>query len=340
MVSKKIIPNVVNQVLGSSWTYSGKKKVQYIRYANHFVFAVAGGRKCAYEVLVFTATVLDNLGVKLNANKSGIKHYEKGIVFLGYLISSKCVFYTKWKKGKFLKVCDRVLNMNIPVESLFQCFVKWGFFQRVKRQKSFKFVGRRQDKWLFLTNAYEIIHRFNIVIRGVENYYSGVTQKNALGRFWHIIKRSAALTLAHKFNKKNVSWAFHKFGKNLMVINPKNGKEIYLRIPQISVRKFQGGELSHLFSIFHGFSVPIALNTIRSAEELDCAIPNCTLKASRWYYIKHRKCLKSFNYKKAISSYFAKQIPLCKSHYKLVHIGLYDGPSLRKLPGYIPRGFN
>jgi hypothetical protein len=274
--------------------------------------------------------VLDSLGVKLDAEKSGIKHHEKGIVFLGYHLGSKYVLDTKWKKGKLLKVCNRVLNLKIPVENLFQCFAKWGF----------KFVGRRQDKWLFFKNAYEIIHRFNSVIRGVENYYSGATQKDALGKFWHIIKRSAALTLAHKFNKKNVSWAFHKFGKNLTVVNPKNGKEIYLRMPRTDVHKFQSGELSNLFSIFHGISIPSTLNTIRSAEELDCAIPNCTLTASRWYYIKHRKRLKSFNYKKVISSYFAKQIPVCSPHYKLVHIGLYDGPSLRKLPGYIPHDFN
>jgi hypothetical protein len=193
---------------------------------------------------------------------------------------------------------------------------------------------------LFFKNAYEIIHCFNSVIRKVECYYSGATRKNVLVKFWHILKRSAALTLAHKFNKKNVSWAFHKFGKNLTVVNPKNGKGIRLCKLRSGVREFESGELSHLFSIWHNISTPTTLKNIRSVEELDCVIPNCTLKASRWYYIKHRKRLNSLKYKKVVSSYFAKQIPLCVPHYKLVIVGLYDGPSFRQLPGYIPRNFD
>jgi hypothetical protein len=33
-------------------------------------------------------------------------------------------------------------------------------------------------------------------------------------------------------------------------------------------------------------------------------------------------------------------VPLCLSHHKLVHNGKYDGPSIRKLPGYMPSDFN
>jgi hypothetical protein len=193
---------------------------------------------------------------------------------------------------------------------------------------------------LFLSNAYEIIYRFNSVIRSVLYYYSGVTQKSALGKFWQTMKRSAALTLAHKFNKKNVSWAFHNFGKELTAINPKNGKEVNLWVYQTDIQKFQGGDLNYALSIPQGVSIPITLSATCSTKKLDCAIPNCTLVANRWYYIKHRKRLKSLEYKKTIFSYFAKQIPLCKSHYKLVHAGIYDGPSLRKQLGYIPGDFN
>lgn len=63
------------------------------------------------------------------------------------------------------------------------------------------------------------------------------------------MKRSAALTLAYKFNKKNVSWAFHKFGKNLAVVDPTNGKKIYLRKLQTSIPMFQSSGLSHLFPV-------------------------------------------------------------------------------------------
>ena len=40
-----------------------------------------------------------------------------------------------------------------------------------------------------------------------------------------------------------------------------------------------------------------------------------------------------------ISAYTAKQIPLCLFHHNQVHSGKYDGPSLRKLKGYVPADF-
>lgn len=151
------------------------------------------------------------------------------------------------------------------------------------------------------------------------------------------MQRSAALTLAHKFKKKNVSWAFHKFGNKLTVINSTSGKRINLC--GSSADLFQYEDFSYLLSILQGVPVPITLNAMRCVSEIDCAIPNCTLAGDRWYYIKHRKRIKSFEYKKTLSSYFAKQIPLCKSHYKLIYAGIYSGPALRKLSGYMPTFF-
>jgi hypothetical protein len=86
--------------------------------------------------------------------------------------------------------------------------------------------------------------------------------------------------------------------------------------------------------------LPITLTAVCSASELDCAIPNCTLKASEWHHIKHRKRIKGNQRQKSLYAYTAKQIPLCKSHHLLVHSGKYDGPSLRKLPGYTPSDFD
>lgn len=88
-----------------------------------------------------------------------------------------------------------------------------------------------------------------------------------------------------------------------------------------------------------GSPLPVTLTSVCSASELDCAIPNCTLKASEWHHIKHRKRAKGNNIQKSIYAYTAKQIPLCKNHHTIVHSGRYDGPSLRKLPGYTPNDF-
>lgn len=89
-----------------------------------------------------------------------------------------------------------------------------------------------------------------------------------------------------------------------------------------------------------GIPLPTTLAAVASAQELDCAVPNCTQQAVEWHHIKHRKKFKGPTIVKAISAYSAKQIPLCKSHHNLVHAGKYDGPSLRKLQGYTPSSFN
>jgi hypothetical protein len=74
--------------------YSCQKKIQYVRYVDHFILAVMGDKKCAYDVLVFIAMILDSLWVKLSIEKSGVNSPVKGVVFLGYHIYSQCLFNT------------------------------------------------------------------------------------------------------------------------------------------------------------------------------------------------------------------------------------------------------
>lgn len=40
---------------------SCQKKIQYVRYIDHFILAVMGDKKCAYDILTFIAMILDSL---------------------------------------------------------------------------------------------------------------------------------------------------------------------------------------------------------------------------------------------------------------------------------------
>lgn len=111
-------------------------------------------------------------------------------------------------------------------------------------------------------------------------------------------------------------------------------------MPTVGEHKFRDGQLNYMLTIPKGVSLPITLNAICSAEELDCAIPNCTLKAKEWHHIKHRKRIKGNSLQRSINAYVAKRIPLCLNHHNLIHSGKYDGPSIRKLPGYTPSDFD
>lgn len=77
----------------------------------------------------------------------------------------------KWRKNKdgfTQRVGNVVLKFGISLERLLERYADGGFLQKVKNNKSEKFVGRCVDKWLFLDSEYEIIQRFNSVISGIK----------------------------------------------------------------------------------------------------------------------------------------------------------------------------
>ena len=48
-----------------------------------------------------------------------------------------------------------------------------GFLQIAKKGKDIKYVVRRVGKWIFLPEDFEMVKRFNAVMRGIANYYCG-----------------------------------------------------------------------------------------------------------------------------------------------------------------------
>lgn len=314
-------------------------KIQYIRYADIFLCGLISKKKVALQVLSFIAFYVANVGMFLNKEKTNVKHYAKGVYFLGYHIYGDYGYKIFWKPNKSQKMRNFALKLAIPLEKLFVKFCERGFFMKVKNKKSYKMVGRRVDKWLFLDSPYDVILRFNSVIKGVAYYYSGSTCRSVLDRFYSAMKRSAALTLAHMHKKHNAKWAFAKYGHELKVFS-KTGKVVSLLIPTVGKHIFKNGDLQYALAIPTGVPVPTNLTVICTVKELNCAIPNCTLIASQWYDVKYRKRNKGSLVQRKISAYCAKQIPICLNHHLLIHSGKYDGPSIRKLPGYIPSEFN
>jgi hypothetical protein len=74
------------------------KKIEYIRHFDHFILAITGNKKFAYEVLTRVSIFLDSLGLKLDIKTSGVNHHNKGIMFLGYNIVGKCPTEILWKQ--------------------------------------------------------------------------------------------------------------------------------------------------------------------------------------------------------------------------------------------------
>lgn len=307
--------------------------LKYVRYGNNFLMGFLGSKKEGWSILIESAHWLDiNLGLKLVINQCNIKHYCQGVYFLGYVI---------WNKKALSK---SKLRFSVPLNLLIKRFAERGFFQLAKWGKKKRYVGKRQNKWLFLKTDVEIVQQFNNVIRRVYKYYSGSTKKYVLKKFWFLMKKSCALTLAHKNSKKTSWWAFNKYGKDLIV--KKNNFKI-VKFVQLNFHKnscwdieSKKGEISYMMAKISGISLPKPLTAICSIISLNCIIPGCDRKSDEWHYLKHYKKLKGYSIKhKNVILYTNQQIPVCKLHHKLIHLGKYDGPSLRKMKGYSPIDF-
>ena len=328
------------------------KRLTYVRYADDFLLGYIGSKSDAIKLLVHISHFADSyLGMKLHTEKSGVKHHEKGVIFLGYKIWKKYGLNVKFgidSVGTSRRIEGSRLNFSIPLERLFTRFTERGFFMKAKWGSPDRVVGRRQDKWLFLPSDQAVIQRFNTVVRGIKNYYSGSTQQSVLSRFYFALRKSAALTLAHRHKKKSTWWAFKKFGKDLTIVykNKKN-KELSVEfiIPKASEVSWNlnsniDSNTRDVLPVIQGVPVPKSLNIICSASELPCAVPGCPNQAKHWHHVKHQKKIKGKDYLKAILASTAKQIPVCAPHHYLIHSGKYDGPSLRKMKGYTPSDFD
>lgn len=192
---------------------------------------------------------------------------------------------------------------------------------------------------MFLADDAAIVYRFDSVLRGIADYYSGSTQQSVLSRLYYALKKSACLTIAHRNSKRYATWIYNKYGKDLVIkTTTKDGKKktVELLIPKVGKVKWHvssKGQLNNILVIPIGVPIPQTLSVVCSAKDLPCAIFNCSNSASKWHHIKHRKRIKGKELQKKISAYTVKQIAVYKQHHQLIYSGKYDGPSLKKLKG-------
>jgi len=191
---------------------------------------------------------------------------------------------------------------------------------------------------------FDIVNRYNTIVRGILNYYCLSTRQSVLYEFFYPLRISCALTLAYKHKKKYAKWAFDKYGEDLRIVIGSSKESICFYLPSISKnvygpkpkKKSKEVNTHDLIMKIQGTTIPSTLHAVCHVSELDCCIPGCLNKASDWHHIKHRKKYKGSDSTRKLLSHTAKQISVCKAHHISIHSGQYDGPSLRKLKGFIP----
>jgi hypothetical protein len=81
----------IHDVTFKSVNYYGEdehwRRLTYTRYADDFLFGYIGPKKEAVSILIAVNHFVDLfLGMRLNVDKTRVRHHEKGVYFLGYKI--------------------------------------------------------------------------------------------------------------------------------------------------------------------------------------------------------------------------------------------------------------
>ena len=127
------------------------ERLWYVRYADDMLFGFVGPKYKAHVIISEIVAYLQNIGVDINIDKSGIKHHSKGISFLSYNIFGNYSLRTKHKNkssSNGQRVSRTTLHFSAPVKVLLQRGLEHGFFMSNKKGRKInsKLVARRYDK--------------------------------------------------------------------------------------------------------------------------------------------------------------------------------------------------
>jgi hypothetical protein len=224
-------------------------RINYVRYADHFVISVIGPIDLAKNIKLRVREFLrDELKLSLSDEKSKITNFSKeSVFFLGAEIKNRSTRLHKpvssWpKEGKLIlgRITPKV-SLYAPMEKIIDSLVSRGFFQYTKLGK---LMGTARKSLVNLDHA-DILMFYNAVINGLINYYSFSDNRSSLGSIVRLLRESCALTLALKYKLRTLAKTFRRFGKGLAC--PETGVLLKAPLSLSRIRYFRNGiQLNHL----------------------------------------------------------------------------------------------
>lgn len=346
-LKKFLLQSIVYKEFQNYVKIYSSRKFYYTRYTKNLLCGLLGFKIEFILILTIISHYVELfLKIKFNVYNTKFSHITKGIFFLGYKIWKRYNLNFKWKVQSLrIKQRQKLLrfNFDVPLYKLFEYFTQNGFFMKSKKKFTNKFVGKRQEKWVFLLNDAEILSRYNNLLKKITFYYSGSTQQEVLNKLYFSLKKSALLTIANRNCKKYASWTLNKYGKNIKISINYNQKKKYIKFFKPKILKIKWyksikGNLTNLLTMSNIISKSKNSSILQTVEEISCSVTNCPNKATEWYFVKHSKVNRKLS--KKLETYISKKISVCNKHYLLIRSGKYDGPSLKKLKGYIFQNFD
>jgi group II intron reverse transcriptase/maturase len=323
--------------LASDSLDSNFRRLHYVRYADDFLIGFTGPRKEALEIQETIIDKLSTLGLQINQEKSQVYHSnDRGIKYLGvYLRYFKHNIVKRRKDGGNTdNVTNQVVHLQAqavntvhfraPIDKILQRLVDRGL---AKFRKDGSVRGTAYIKYSMLED-HMIVSRFSSVIRGLLNYYSCINQRSDLWKVFVIIRKSCALTLAHKHKMSSAARVFAKYGPNLTI--SKLGKEVASLFYPKSLKtkidfKTRKGDFPQYPSV-----LDLELDAVKGSHKLNiksadvCQYEDCDVSENLEAHhinpianLSKRKDLSEFE--KALIRRKRKTVMLCKKHHNLMH---------------------
>jgi group II intron reverse transcriptase/maturase len=211
--------------------------IRYVRYTDDWIVGINGPRKLAETVKSEIAEFLkQELHLDLSAEKTKITYLKKDIgLFLGYQLrvdESKKITTLKNKAGMYYtkRTTRHFMKLDAPIQRIISRLCLKGFCDDEGKPLS-------KRAWTTLED-HLIIRRYNEMLNGLFQYYSGADNQRKLIRIQFILQHSCACTLGQR-HRSTVPKIYAKHGKDIQVMyNVVTKKGPQERKVSLNLRKF------------------------------------------------------------------------------------------------------
>ncbi len=213
-------------------------RLYYNRYADDFILGFIGPKAEADIILAQITAKLTEIKLEINTEKSKIYHSsESGIeylrMFIRYFVHSKTITVLESKTSKnntISKIVNKdvspkipTAHFTVPVAILLKKLVDKGLAKQREdgtiRGTAYIKVSTWEEK--------QIVQKYSSIIQSLLNYYSCINHKSDLWKILAILRKSCALTLAHKLKLGSAAKIYAKFGPHLKIKGVGESTELF-----------------------------------------------------------------------------------------------------------------
>lgn len=194
-------------------------EVKYTRYADNWIIGVKGPKSLAEQIRQELGDfLLTNLKQKLYPDKTHITNLRAGkVCFLGYDIflprNAKIGKYKAENGKQTIRRFTPTLRFHLPIDLVIKRLIERGYI--IYENNKIRPISK--SSYSLLEDVVIVTH-YKSVWLGLQNFYSGSTNRSHLQYIHYLLHMSCAMTLAHRHRSSSTK-VFNKHGKNLEILD-------------------------------------------------------------------------------------------------------------------------